>query len=124
MTTATFRENFSLCTEGFICCTHLGYDHTIGNTMKSNDSDWCTKFQSSLLNIYFRLLSLLLIHFRYGSITWSHHTSVWHRTDQICDFPPTFEIDVTQLHSVTEIAPIRANAKAIRYCVNMALKYY
>jgi len=75
LTTATFCENFSLCAESFICCTHLGYNHTIGNIMKSNDSDWSksfthiehragaigreglvpAKFQSSLLNIYFRL---------------------------------------------------------------------
>ena len=81
MTTATFRENFSLCTEGFICCTHLGYDHTIGNIMKSNDSDWCTKFQSSLLNIYFRLLSLLLIHFRYGPNI--YHTAAKRGTEPI-----------------------------------------
>ena len=77
----------------------------------------------------------LPIHFRYGSITWSHYTKVWHRPDQICDSPPTFEIDVAQPHSVTEVAPkspflcvnrspirydFRAGAKAIRYCVNMA----
>ena len=70
---------------------------------------WWTKSQSSLLNIYFRLRafqpSFLLIHFRYGSITCSHCTKMWHRTDQICDFPPIFEIDVALLHSFTEIAP-------------------
>ena len=49
--------------------------------MKSNDSDWCTKFQSSLLNIYFRLLSLLLIHFRYGPNI--YHTAAKRGTELI-----------------------------------------
>ena len=52
---------------------------------------WCTQFQSSLLNIYFRpsgfQSSLLLIHFRYGLNTRSYHTKEWHRTYPICDFP-------------------------------------
>ena len=39
LTTATFRKNFSLCTESFICCTHLGYDGTIRYIMKGNGSE-------------------------------------------------------------------------------------
>lgn len=88
LTTATFRENFSLCTESFICCTHLGYDGTIRYIMKSNGSeleqvvytvtsnivrerlvkkDWRTKFQSSLLNIYFHLSGLSCLSYLFTS---------------------------------------------------------
>ena len=52
---------------------------------------WCTKFQSSLLNIYFRFSkfqpSLLLIYFREGSNRYSHSTKVWHKTSPICNTP-------------------------------------
>ena len=52
---------------------------------------WCPKFQSSLLNIYFRLSgfrpSLLLIYFRDGPNRCSHCTEVWHKTYPICDTP-------------------------------------
>ena len=52
---------------------------------------WCTQFQSSLLNIYFRpsgfQSSLLLIHFRYGLNTRSYYTKEWHRTYPICYSP-------------------------------------
>ena len=45
---------------------------------------WCSKSQSSLLIIYFRLSgfqsSLLLIHFRFCPNTCSYYTEVWHRT--------------------------------------------
>ena len=44
---------------------------------------WCTKSQSSLLNIYFRLSgfqsSLLRIHFCYGRNTCLHYTQEWYR---------------------------------------------
>ena len=52
---------------------------------------WCTKFQSSLLDIYFRLSgfqpSLLLIHFRHGPNRCSHCTEVWQKTFPVCDTP-------------------------------------
>ena len=52
---------------------------------------WCPKFQSSLLNIYFRLSgfqpSLLLIYFRDGPNSCSHCTEVWHKTYPIYDTP-------------------------------------
>ena len=52
---------------------------------------WCTKFQSTLLNIYFRFSkfqpSLLLIYFREGSNRYSHSIKVWHKTSPICDAP-------------------------------------
>ena len=52
---------------------------------------WCTKIQSSLLNIYFRLSgfqsSPLVIDFRYGPNRHSHCTKVWHQTYPICDAP-------------------------------------
>ena len=45
---------------------------------------WCSKSQSSLLIVYFRLSgfqsSLLLIHFRFCPNTCSYYTEVWHRT--------------------------------------------
>ena len=73
----------------------------LGGTSRSHTSNivpaklaervWCTKFQSSLLNIYFRLSglqpSLLLIHFRDGPNRCSHCTEVWHKTYPICDTP-------------------------------------
>ena len=44
---------------------------------------WCTQFQSSLLNIYFRhggfQFSLLLIYFRDGPKRCSQHTKVWQK---------------------------------------------
>ena len=47
------------------------------------DRVWCTKSQSSLLNIYFRLSgfqsSLRLIHFRYGSNASSHCHEKWQK---------------------------------------------
>ena len=53
---------------------------------------WCTKSQSSLLNIYFRLSgfqsSLLLIHFCYGPNTCVHYTQEWYRISSICDSSP------------------------------------
>ena len=53
---------------------------------------WCTKSQSSLLNIYFRLSgfqsSLLLIHFCYGPNTCLHYTQEWYRISSICDSSP------------------------------------
>ena len=54
---------------------------------------WCTKFQSSLLNIYFRFngfqSSLLPIYFRDGPNSCSHCTklSLWHKNYPICDAP-------------------------------------
>ena len=52
---------------------------------------WCTKSQSSLLNIYFRLSgfqsSLLLIYFCYGPNTCLHYTQEWYRISPICDSP-------------------------------------
>ena len=52
---------------------------------------WCTKIQSSLLNIYFRLSgfqsSPLIIDFRYGPNRHSHCTKVWHQTYPIRDAP-------------------------------------
>ena len=49
-------------------------------TERLADRDWCTKSQSSLLNINFRLSgfqsSLLLVYFRYGLNTCSHYTKV------------------------------------------------
>ena len=52
---------------------------------------WCTKFQSSLMNFYFRFSSpqssLLVIHFRDGLPRCSHCTKVWHRNYPICDAP-------------------------------------
>ena len=52
---------------------------------------WCTKSQSSLLNIYFRVSgfqsSLLLIHFCYGPNTCLHYTQEWYRISSICDSP-------------------------------------
>ena len=57
---------------------------------------WCTQFQSSLLNIYFRpsgfQSSLLLIHFRYGLNTCSYCTKEWHRTYPICDSPLSWSV--------------------------------
>ena len=95
------------------------------------------------MNIYFRLRrfqsSLLLIHFRYGSVICSHCTIVWHRTYTIMK-RSTFEIGAANLHSVvTEIAPkppflsvnrshiryqqyaFRACARVILYSVNIAI---
>ena len=51
---------------------------------------WWTKFESSLLNIYFRLSGfqflLLLIQFQYGMNACSHcYTKVWHIAFLICD---------------------------------------
>ena len=67
---------------------------------------WCTKFQSSLLNIYFRFSkfqpSLLLIYFREGSNRYSHSIKVWHKTSPICDATLSRS---AKLRSVTEIAP-------------------
>ena len=53
---------------------------------------WWTKFESSLLNIYFHLSGfqflLLLIQFQYGMNACSHcYTKVWHRAFLICDAP-------------------------------------
>ena len=52
---------------------------------------WCTKFQSSLLNIYFRLScfqsSLLLIYFRDVPNRCSHCDKVGHKTCPMCDTP-------------------------------------
>lgn len=52
-------------------------------TSRLSERVWCTKSQSSPLNIYFHLngfqSSLLLIHFRYYPNTCSH-CEVWHRT--------------------------------------------
>ena len=55
------------------------------------DRFWCTKFQSLLFIIYFRLkgfqASLLLIYFRDGPNGCSHCTKVWCKTYPICDAP-------------------------------------
>ena len=106
LTTATFRKNFSLCTESFICCTHLGYDGTIRYIMKGNGSeleqvvytvtsnivrehlakrDWCTKFQSPLLNIYFHLsgLSCLSYLFTPAKVRISVYTAAKRGTEPI-----------------------------------------
>ena len=53
---------------------------------------WWTKFESSLLNIYFRLSGFqflpLLIQFQYGMNACSHcYTKVWHTAFLICDTP-------------------------------------
>jgi len=93
-------------------------------------SVWCTKFQSSLLNIYFRLsgfqISLLLIYFR------DVHTSPKYNTIAVRYVTPNFRVSAAQLHSITEIAPpqsflfvnrspilydFRGGAKVIRYRV-------
>ena len=94
---------------------------------------WRNKFQSSLLNYYFRFSkfqsSLLLIYFREGSNRYSHSIKVRHKTSPICDAPLSRS---ARLCSVTEIAPkspslsvnrihIRydfcGGAKAIRYTI-------
>ena len=89
-------------------------------TERLADRDWCTKSQSSLLNINFRLSgfqsSLLLVYFRYGLNTSSHYTKVWHLSDM---WRSTFEISAAQLRSVTESAPkspfLCVNRSPIRY---------
>ena len=71
------------------------------------DKVWCTKFQSLLLNIYFRLngfqSSLLLIYFRNSPNRCSQCIKVWHRTYRMSR--STFEIGVAKLRTVTEIVP-------------------
>ena len=73
----------------------------LGSTSRSHISNillarlaqraWCTKFHSSLLNIYFRLsgyqTAFLLIYFRDGPKKCSHCTKVSHKTYPICDAP-------------------------------------
>ena len=84
------------------------------------DRDWCTKSQSSLLNINFRLSgfqsSFLLVYFRYGLNTCSHYTKVWHLSDM---WRSTLEISAAQLRSVTESAP-----KSPFLCVNRSPSRY
>ena len=98
---------------------------------------WCTKFQSSLLNIYFRFSkfqpSLLLIYFREGSNRYSHSTKVWHKTSPTCDAPLSrsargFALsDIAPKSSSLSVnrSPIRydfcGGVKATRYSVNIAL---
>ena len=52
---------------------------------------WFTKFQSSLLNVYFRLSRfqslLLLIYFQVGIGVYTDCTKVWQKTYPICDAP-------------------------------------
>ena len=83
---------------------------------------WCPKFQSSLLNIYFRLSgfhpSLLLIYFRDGPNSCSHCTEVWHKN--LSDiWHSTSEIGLAPLRSVTEVSPPQpffcVNRSPIRY---------
>ena len=97
---------------------------------------WCTKSQSLLLNIYFRLSgfqsSLLLIHFCYGPNTCLHYTQEWCRISSICDSPLQFRHRCSAV-SLTEMAPkspllcvnrgpisyvFRACATATRYSLN------
>ena len=94
-----------------ISSTNAEVTVTFQNSIKHSGSDrikglqpilleqnvWSTKIQfQSLrfaktldLNIYFRLTwfqsSFLLIHFRHGHNSDSHHSRVWHRTYLICD---------------------------------------
>ena len=98
---------------------------------------WCTKFQSSLLNIYFRFSkfqpSLLLIYFREGSNRFSHSTKVWHKTSPTCDAPLSrsargFALsDIAPKSSSLSVnrSPIRydfcGGVKATRYSVKIAL---
>ena len=74
---------------------------------KLAESVWCTKFQSSLLNIYFRLSgfqsSILLIYFRDGPNRCSHCNKIWQKTYPI--WHSTFEIGAAPLRSVTEVSP-------------------
>ena len=55
------------------------------------ERDWCTKSQSSLLNVHHHLsgfqASLLPINISCGPNTCSHCIKVWHRTYPICDAP-------------------------------------
>ena len=66
------------------------------------------KFQSSVLNIYFRLsgfqVSLILIYFGDGPNRCSHYTKVWYTWNPSTMWRATFEIGLTQFRSVTEIA--------------------
>ena len=52
---------------------------------------WFTKFQSSLLNVYFRLSRfqslLLLIYFQVGIGVYTDCTKVWQKTYPTCDAP-------------------------------------
>ena len=71
---------------------------------------WCTQFQSSFLNINFRLSwfqsPLLLNHFLYGPNTASLHCiKVWHRNYLISDAPEISEAQVPSGPLHTEIAP-------------------
>ena len=102
---------------------------------------WCTKLQSSLLNIYFLLSglqsSLLPVYFRDGpnrSVFTLHHSKTQTLSHM---WWSTFEIGAAQLRSVKEITPSQpflcvnrspthydfcGGAKAIRYSVNISLK--
>ena len=76
---------------------------------------WWTKFQTSLLNIYFNLSgfqsSLLFNYFRYGSHLYgtvhicSHCTDQSETTNLSDKWRSVFEIGAAQLRSVTEITP-------------------
>ena len=102
------------------------------------DRFWCTKFQSLLFIIYFRLkgfqASLLLIYFRDGPNGCSHCTKVWCKTYPICDAPlsrlaqhtlaasqiarPQTFLLVNRTHIRFDF---RGGAKAIQYSVNISL---
>ena len=80
---------------------------------------WCTKFQSSLMNIYFCLSrlqsSFLLIYFHDSPNRCSHSTKVWHK-NLFNMWHSTFEISAVQLRSTTKIMP-----KSLFLCVTEAL---
>ena len=74
---------------------------------------WFTKFQSSLLNVYFRLSRfqslLLLIYFPVGIGVYTDCTKVWQKTYPICDAPLSRSAwrSLVQLLYVIEMAPNR-----------------
>ena len=97
-TDSVFRFRDSVSVSGFRIPCFSAAGTTTSRSLTWNtvaerlaDRAWCTKSQSSLLNINFRLSgfqsSLLLVHFRYGLNTCSHYTKVWDRTTPIYDTP-------------------------------------
>ena len=82
-------ENLSVIV--WTATTRASLSHTLNfKPARLAERVWCTKFQSSLLNIYFRLFSyqahsLLPMYFRYGSKRCSHCTQVWFKPYPICD---------------------------------------
>ena len=90
------------------------------HTERSIERVWWTKFQSSLLNIYFHLSgfrsSFLVIHFRYGPNSSSHCTKVRQRTYAICDSPLSRSAQRTFTLTFTPKTPfLCVNRSAIRY---------